>query len=283
MAVDFHSNMPVRDIVVIGTSAGGIAALQTVFAGLPRDLPAAVFVVIHMSPDTPSVLPRLLERAGPLPVHAAVDGEPVRGGNVYVASPDHHLLIEDGRVRVARGPKENRHRPSVDPLFRSAAVSYGRRVIGVVMTGALDDGTAGLRTIKQRGGLALVQDPAEADFPSMPRSAIENVAVDRVLPLREIPVALAELAGKPVDGTAPPDAAAETEALMATGEPESTDKLGKPSAFGCPECGGVLWEIDDAQLLRFRCRVGHAYSADSLVVEQTEGVEDALWAALRAL
>ena len=186
-----------HDIIVVGASAGGVEALQTLVRGLPADVPAAMFVVLHMSADAPSMLPQILNRAGPLPVAAAVDNEPIAPGRVYVAVPDHHLLIERGRVCLVRGPKENRSRPAVDPLFRSAARAYGSRVIGVVLTGALDDGTSGLQAVKGRGGLAVVQDPAEALYTGMPRSAMEHVAVDYCMPLAEIPALLARLAVEP--------------------------------------------------------------------------------------
>jgi two-component system chemotaxis response regulator CheB len=211
------------------------------------------------------------------------DGQAIEHGTVYVARPDHHLLVEEGRLRVVMGPKENRRRPAADALFRSAALAYGPRVVGVVLTGALDDGTAGLHAIKRRGGVAVVQDPEEADFPSMPRTAIENVDVDHVLRLADMPATLVRLAGEPAGPLPRPARELVTEVKMAAGDMEDVAALGRPSTYGCPECGGVLWEIDDQHLLRFRCRVGHAYGAESLLAEQDEGVEDALWAALRAL
>src|SRR6185312_5574063 len=166
--------LAVRDIIVIGCSVGGVEALQKVVGGLPAGFPGSLFVVLHIAPETYSVLPNILSRAGKLPARHAVDGELIRQGSIYVAPPDHHLVLEDGRMRLTRGPKENRHRPAIDPLFRSAARWYGPRVIGVVLTGALDDGTAGLMCIKNNGGLAIVQDPEEAFCSSMPRSAVES-------------------------------------------------------------------------------------------------------------
>src|SRR5215469_4343326 len=167
-----------RNIIVVGCSVGGVEALQKLAAGFPQKFHASIFVVMHLAPQTTSVLPDILNRSGKLPASHPRDGEVFRTGHIYVAPPNHHLVIEDGRMRITRGPKENRHRPAVDPLFRSAARYYGRRVIGVVLTGALDDGTAGLLSIKRRGGVAIVQDPGEAMAADMPRSAVENVAVD---------------------------------------------------------------------------------------------------------
>jgi two-component system chemotaxis response regulator CheB len=279
-----------RDIVVIGCSVGGVEALQKLVAGLPKDLPAAVFVVLHLSPQSTSVLPQILNRAGKLPAFHPLNPEPVLPGRIYVAPPDNHLVIEDGRVRVTRGPKENRHRPAIDPLFRSAARWYGPRVIGVVLTGSLDDGTAGLLAIKRRGGIAVVQDPKDAMAPGMPESALEAVSVDHVATLEQIPELLRKLVMVEVmqnrNGKGKSSRLKkETEIVelddMAAIEDEN--RPGTPSAFGCPECGGVLWELDEEEILRFRCRVGHAYTAGSLSVEQADGVESALWAAMRAL
>ncbi len=282
--------MTARDIIVVGGSAGGVDALQQVVAGLPADLPAAVFVVVHVPPHGPSALPRVLSRAGRLRAVHPHDGQSITPGTIYVAPPDYHLVVKPGHVRLTRGPRENRHRPAADALFRTAARSYGRRVVGVVLSGALDDGTAGLLAVKEAGGVAVVQDPADALYDGMPRSALEHVPVDHALPAAELPALLARLATEPLpepDGGDPPlPPGAEQEADMAELEPGATHdphRSGTPSVFGCPECGGVLWELHGNDLLRFRCRVGHAWSADSLVAEQADGLEAALWSALRAL
>lgn len=278
-----------RDIVAIGASAGGVDAITRIVAALPENLDAAVFVVVHTLPHGPGYFAALLDRAGPLPAAYPEDGDPIERGRVYVAPPDRHLLVQHGRVGVVRGPKENFTRPAIDPLFRSAALAYGPRVTGVVLTGGLDDGTAGLVAIKARGGIAVVQDPAEAREPSMPRSALEHAAVDHCLPLAAIAPLLAELAGRP----APPDGAypvpdwIEAEAEIA-GAPTMQDRLkmeeiGEPSPLSCPECGGVLYEMKIGELSRFRCRVGHAYSARSLMAEQAATLEATLWAGVRAL
>ena len=279
--------MAERNIVVIGCSVGGVEALQRLVGPLPRDFPAALFVVLHLPPESTSVLPEILTRAGSLPALHPRDGEPIRTGRIYVAPPDNHLLIEDGKVRIKRGPRENRHRPAIDPLFRSAARWYGARVIGVVLTGSLDDGTAGLLAIKKRRGIAIVQDPKEAFCRQMPRSALETVDVDYVAPIDRIPQLLQELVPAEVAGNGAGKSSRlkkETDiAELDMDAIEDENRPGVPSSFACPECGGVLWEMDGEEMLRFRCRVGHAYTAGSLSVEQTEAVEGALWAAMRAL
>jgi two-component system chemotaxis response regulator CheB len=278
-----------RDIIVIGASAGGVEALVELVRGLPADLPAAAFVVLHLPAHATSVLPSILNRAGALPAVHPRDGQAIQPGRIYVAPPDHHLLIKDRHLRVTRGPRENRHRPAADVLFRTAARSCGRRVIGVVLSGALDDGTAGLMVIKRQGGLAVVQDPAEALYPSMPSNARDHVAVDHCLPVAQIAPLLARLVNEPVEepaGGEPVSDELNQEAEMAeldAAAMQDPHRAGTPSAFGCPECGGVLWELRDGELLHFRCRVGHAWSPDSLLAEQSEALEAALWTALRAL
>jgi two-component system chemotaxis response regulator CheB len=277
-----------RDVIVIGTSAGGVEALRELASGLPPGLPAAIFVVLHIPPTAPSLLPNILNKVGPLRADHAIDGEPIEHGRIYIAPPDHHLLVERGRARVVRGPKENRMRPAADPLFRSAAYAYGSRVVGVVLTGGLDDGTAGLAAVKRRGGVAVAQDPDEALYAGMPRSAVENIDVDYCLPLVDIAPALARLAATPApdDVAYPVQEMLEIENRIARAEESDmadVQKLGKLSAFTCPECSGALWELHDGELLRFRCHVGHAFSAESLMADQSEALESALWAALRSL
>lgn len=275
-------------IIVIGASAGGVEALTKLVASLPADLPAAIFVVLHVSPEGTSVLPRILNRAGPLQAMHPKHGQAIEPGRIYVAPPDFHLLVKRGYIHLARGPQENRHRPAIDPLFRTAARAYGPLVIGVVLSGSLDDGTAGLLAIKMRGGVAIVQDPDDAYFSGMPRSAIENVEVNYILPASEIAPVLEELASQSLseEKVNPVSGDIEIESDMAELDPiavHKDDRPGTPSGFGCPECGGALWEIKESDYLRFRCRVGHAYSIDSLLAEQSEALEDALWSALRAL
>jgi two-component system chemotaxis response regulator CheB len=282
--------LPKRDIVVVGASSGGVEALIELVSGLPEELPAALFVLVHLSPESPSVLPKILDRSGPLKAVECEDGARIRPGHIYVACPDRHLLTENGHVRLVRGPKENRHRPAADALFRSAAVAYGSRVMGVVLTGALNDGTVGLRDIKRRGGVAVVQDPDDALFSGMPRSALEHVKVDYCLPLSEIPPLLARVVREEVpaeeEGAYPVPDDMEMEDRMTRVDsrtPENVEKLGHPSGFTCPECEGPLWEMRDEDVLRFRCRVGHAYTAESMLSGKTEALEAALWTALNTL
>jgi two-component system chemotaxis response regulator CheB len=280
--------VPEHDIIAVGASAGGVEALKALVEGLPANLPAAVFVVLHIPVHSPSQLPNILSRAGALTTVHARDGAPIRRGQIYVAPPDQHLLVERGRIRVVRGPRENRHRPAVDPLFRTAALAYGPRVVGVILTGALDDGTSGLLAIKQRGGVAVVQDPDEALYAGMPRSALEHVAVDYCMPLAEIAPLLVRLTGEPSqeEGAYPMPEEMAQEARLAEMDMAALtddDHPGTPSAFSCPECGGVLWELRDGDLLRFRCRVGHAYNPESVLAGQSERFEEALWSALKTL
>jgi two-component system, chemotaxis family, protein-glutamate methylesterase/glutaminase len=280
--------VPGHDIVVVGASAGGVETLIKLVNDLPADLPASVFVVLHIPAQSPSLLPQILNRSGQLKVVHPRNGEAIQRGCIYVAPPDQHLLVEQGHVHLVRGPKENRLRPAIDPLFRTAAAAYGPKVVGVVLTGSLDDGTAGLLAIKRLGGVAIVQDPDEALYPSMPFSALEHVAVDYKLPVSAIGPLLVTLTREPMDKEGdyfvPEDM--EIEVKMAEMDISTLDgnmKVGTPSVFSCPECGGVLWEIRDGDLVRFRCRVGHAYSIESMMAAQSEGVEEALWAALKTL
>ncbi len=280
--------MPKHDMITIGASAGGVEALVKLVGSLPGNLPAAIFLVLHIPAQSPSLLPNILNRAGQLHVLHPVDGQAIQYGHIYVAPPDQHLLVEEGMVRIVRGPKENRHRPAIDPLFRSAARTYGTRVVGVILTGSMDDGTAGLLAIKRRGGKAVVQDPQDALFSSMPRSAIAHVEVDHVMPLSDIGPLLAQLVHDEAAGQRdfPISKDMEMEAKFAAmdmREGQNRENVGTPSAFSCPECGGVLWEVHDGDLLRFRCRVGHAFSVDSVLAGQTEVIEEALWTALKAL
>jgi len=275
-----------RDIVVIGASAGGVQALQELMRGLPGDYAGSVFVVVHTSASSPGILPQILDRAGLLPAAHAEDREKIRPGHIYVAPPDYHLVIEDGHVLVTRGPKENGFRPAVDVLFRTAARSYGPRVVGVVLTGMLDDGTAGLLAIKRRGGVAIVQAPADAVFPSMPESAMRYVDVDAALELSDIPQMLARLAHERVEPESEAPMPEDLEADISELDREALERsssLGTPVPFSCPDCGGVLAEFYDGDMLRFRCQVGHAYSPESLLACQAETTDRSVWAAYRAL
>ncbi|MDQ2714821.1 MAG: chemotaxis protein CheB [Chloroflexota bacterium] len=288
--------MPGCDIIVIGASAGGVEALMELVKSLPRSLPASIFIVLHIPPHNLSVLPDILSRAGLLPALHPEDEDAIVPGHIYIAPPDHHLLLERDQMRVIRGPRENRHRPAIDPLFRSAALTYGSRVAGVILTGALDDGTAGLLAVKNQGGLTIVQNPDEAFFSNMPRSALAHVDVEYVLPLAAIGPLLTRMArryeGAPARGALSSNtlhagaqqADMDTEiGIVEMDMPHDAHPPGTPSAFSCPECSGVLWEIHDGYLLRFRCRVGHSFSVESMLAEQSDTLEKALWAALKIL
>ena len=279
--------MPTEQIICVGASAGGIEALKTLVAGLPADFGAAILVVLHSSSEAPGILGNILDRAGALPAANAVDGERIRPGHIYVAPPDYHLLVEPGLVRLTRGPKQNRFRPAIDPLFRAAASVYGPLAVGVILSGSLDDGTAGLRAIKQLGGTAIVQDPEEALYSSMPRSALEHVRVDYCLPVAEIASVLTRLAGGRVMDEEVREVPEEMDIEnRIAGEEDSIEvgvkKLGDPSSYACPECHGVLLQLKDENPLRFRCHTGHAYSVRSLLAEVTEKMEESLWSAIRS-
>ncbi|MBV8544615.1 MAG: chemotaxis protein CheB [Acidobacteria bacterium] len=281
--------MPPSKIVVIGASAGGIEALKEIVQRLPAGFDAPILVVIHIPPDSPSMLPKILDRAGPLRVKSAEEGEEAANGVMYVAPPDRHLIVEaNGTLRTPRGPRENRSRPAVDPLFRSAALAYGPRAIGVILSGTLDDGTAGLLAIQRRGGISIVQDPEDAAYPGMPTSAIANVIVDHIVPLddiaRQIEISLHQKI-RDVQGNGEV-AQMDLEKKIAQMDAKALrgdERPGEPSAFSCPDCGGVLWEIKDGELTRFRCRVGHAYSPETALAAQGDKLEEALWGAMKTL
>ena len=261
-----------RDLVVIGASAGGVEVLTRVVKGLPKDLRAAICIVLHIAPGSPSMLASILGRAGPLPCRPARDGDRLRQGVILVAPPDHHLVVEDGHVRLTVGPRENGHRPAIDVLFRSAAAALDSRVVGVVLSGTRDDGSAGLAVIKSSGGATIVQDPKEAMYAGMPAAAIANVAVDAIVPSELVASTIAAM----VKGEDPPGG-------PASEDPKPDPPSGEQVNAVCPECGGVLTERREAGVLQWECLVGHRYSPDTLIDAQAESVEGALWAALRAL
>ncbi len=260
--------MTKRDVVVVGASAGGVEALKELVAGLPHDFPASVLVVLHVPANGGSALPTILDRHGPLPAKHAEDGDRLEPGRILVAPPDRHLIVYDGRVTLSRGPRENGHRPAVDVLFRSAAKAMGARVIGVVLSGALDDGAAGLVAVGLRGGLGVVQDPDEALLVSMPRSAIEAADPEYVVRVREIPKVLASAVDQDVaDVHQPASELMEMEAAMADLDLDALNangRPGEPAGLSCPDCNGSLFEIHEGGLARFRCRVGHAWSPGGL-------------------
>ena len=279
-----------KDIVVIGASAGGMEALQKVVSRLPADLPASVFVVWHLSPGLKSILPSVLNRSGPLRAVHPRDGDRIERGRIYVAPNDHHLLLENGYVRLTKGPKENRFRPAIDPLFRSAAYIYGPCVIGVVLSGALDDGTAGLYTIKLRGGTAVVQEPADAMIRSMPLNALEHTSADYTLPADGIGDLIPRLVREEAPALPKLDSDEEEKIRLEVKIAEGSDALednvtrfGELSQFTCPECRGVLTMLREGKIVRFRCHTGHALSSSSLLQGANEIVEQKLWDGVRAL
>lgn len=284
--------MPINSkVVLIGTSAGGLNALRRLLGRLPPDFPAAVLVVMHIGSHY-SVLPKILGRDVGMPVRHAEDNESVVPGAILIAPPDHHMLVEDGLIRLSRGAKENFARPAIDPLFRCAAVYYRENAIGVILTGMLDDGTIGLQAIKAYGGVALVQDPNEADEPEMPRSALQYVQVDDCMPLDGLAQRLIELTALENTAQRPePKATAdwdktEVQSRFALTERTDIDDLGRiatPAGIACPECHGGLWQIDGASPLQFRCHTGHSYTEQTLLNGEDSAIEDAVWAAVRAL
>lgn len=265
--------MPQRDIVVVGASAGGLAPLRDLAWGLPADFAGSVFVVLHLSPEVDTYLAQILARAGPLPAVEVVDDLPIEPGRIYVASRDRHLVVEPGRVRSVIGPRENRHRPSIDVLFRSAAAAYGDRVIGVVLSGALSDGTAGLHAVKTAGGVTVVQDPEEAEQPWMPASAMRGAPIDHCTQVEKIPALLVALSAEPAGERAPAPVLPLAQRA----------KTGPVAHFACPDCNGTLFEVREGELLRFRCRVGHSFTEDGVASANAANLERALWTALRIL
>ena len=275
-------------IITIGASAGGIPALKSLLGALPGDLDAAVFIVQHMAPDAPSVLDQILARSTSLRVRFARDRDAIEHGTVYIAPPDHHLLVKEREVRLLRGPRENRARPAIDPLFRSAAVAHPGFVIGVVLSGFLDDGAAGMVAIKQCGGVALVQHPEEALESEMPEWALEALegAVDAVAPVADLAGHIARLVGSVAarPAVAPRAVTAEVRMLEALDNGLGLgNEVGTLVPVSRPECGGPLSEIDDPCVRRYRCHTGHAFTATALLAEQAAHVERALWAAVRSL
>jgi two-component system, chemotaxis family, protein-glutamate methylesterase/glutaminase len=283
------------DIVVVGASAGGVETLLNLVRRLPKDFPAAVLIVQHLYPHRQSAIREILSESSKLPVFEATNGKKITPGQIYVALPDHHLIVENQKLKLFRGPKENFNRPSIDVLFRSAAVEYGPRTIGIVLTGDLGDGASGLRAIKAAGGRVIIQDPNEALHPSMPLTALREVSPDAVLPLEKIAEELVELTKQPVKTMKskkkstkkqPKQKLAEKELEKSKLTPEeiaSEGDVGVPSVYACPDCKGVLWEIRDGELMRFRCRTGHGYLPEVLAERQSDNIESTLWAAMTAL
>jgi two-component system chemotaxis response regulator CheB len=274
-------------VIVIGASAGGLNAVGEVTSQLPKDIDASIFIVLHLSKAAMGdILLSRIQKNSTLPCKIAEDQEPLRKGQIYVAAPDTHLLVKEDKVLIGQGPPENRFRPSIDVLFRSAAVSHGEKVIGIVLTGFLNDGMVGMQAIKRSGGYCLVQDPNEAEYPDMPLSVLESIEVDYVLPLAKMGHAILErINTAEIKGVSPPqDVVAESRlserAATAVAE---VRKLGEQTMYSCPDCGGRLWQIEDGKLKHYRCQIGHAYSENDLRLKQAELTEQTLWAAVRMM
>ncbi len=289
--MESKKSMMKRSIVVVGASAGGVEALSALVSQLPANFDASVFIVMHLSPDYPSQLPEILQRVSALPVTRGIDKDTIQPGHIYVAQPNHHLLLESGRIRITVGPKENRFRPAVDVLFRSAAWAYGPQVTGIVLTGALDDGSSGLAAIKARGGLAIVQDPEEALVSSMPENALKYVAVDHVVSVTHMGRLLERLVCEPVKTANQEEKDRMSQqmdsevgiAMGDNGRMRELMALGEFTPFTCPECHGVLVKIVEGKLTRFRCHTGHAFTLNYLLSEVTQYNEDVIMTALRSL
>jgi two-component system chemotaxis response regulator CheB len=275
-----------RDILAIGTSAGGFDALRFLASEFSRDFPASVLAVIHLSSQFHSTLDAILTQAGRLPATFAQDGEKIERSHIYIAPPERHLLVEGEELRLGSGPRENNARPALDPLFRSAALCCGPRVVGAVLTGMLGDGAAGLSALKQSGGITVVQDPSEAAFPQMPTTALTRSKPDYVVGLPGMPALFEKLVRQPAGQPSPVPEGIEYEVEVARGgrgKMKEMDRIGRRSVFACPDCHGVMWEIDEGELVRYRCHVGHAYSAELMSIALDENLTRALGSALRAL
>jgi two-component system, chemotaxis family, protein-glutamate methylesterase/glutaminase len=261
--------MATRDVILIGASAGGIVAMHQLLAVLPADLPASVFLTLHLSPYFSSNLDQVLGRSSQLPVKTAEDLLPIERGTVYVAPPDRHLVFADGVMRLERGPKENLHRPCINVMFRSAAEQYGERAIGVILSGLLDDGAAGLWEIQQRGGVTIAQDPEDAEYPSMPPAAIQGFKVDYVARLAEVGMLLDGLTRQTIDEVKNPTAEV---SVM-----ERTNQV-------CPDCGGAMQLARmGTGLEEYRCHVGHRMAPESMIVSKEETVQWSMWNGLSQL
>lgn len=272
-----------HDVVVVGASAGGVEALRRFIGALDEGFTGAMFVVLHLPTNAHSALPDILRRAGTVEVTHATDGEVPEAGHVYVAPPDVHLLLRPGVMRLVRGPTENGHRPAIDPLFRSAADAYGSRVVGIVLSGVLDDGTDGLLAVARSGGLTAVQAPDDALYPAMPQSALDNVPIDVVAPARELGGAIQRLLALERPPRPRPDSELVDQVEAALEPGGALEMQGLPSRFTCPDCGGSLWDVGADEPGKFRCRVGHSWTTLGLLERQAETLESALWTALRAL
>lgn len=282
--------MTTRDIIVVGASAGGVSALKDFVRHLPKDFKASVFIVLHIPAYSETRLPWILNQAGPLEAIAPVDGAPIEPGKIYIAPNDHHLLLEDNKVIVRRGPKENKFRPSIDALFRSAAYVYKERVIGIILSGMLNDGASGLWTIKQQGGIAIVQKPEDAEQPQLPVNVLEHVEADYLIAAADMGPLIAGLVKEPPVKrnmfNEEELKRLETEVVIATRDNAfemGIMNMGEFTPFTCPECHGALVRLVEGNILRYRCHTGHAYTSNSLLAEVTESIESMLWQSMRGM
>jgi two-component system chemotaxis response regulator CheB len=274
-----------RDVMAIGTSAGGVEALLFLAKAFRPNFPAAILITIHLSSHYRSSLDKILTGAGPLPARFAQDGEPAKKGHIYLAPPGCHLLFDGDRLVLGTGARENNARPAIDPMLRSAAICCGGRAVGVVLTGTLGDGASGLWALGQCGGITVVQDPHDAAFPEMPMTALNRARPDHVVPLAQMPALLDSLIQQPVGETRPAPERLRFEVEVARNGPSSMsdmDRVGRRSVLSCPDCGGVMWEIDEDDLIRFRCHVGHAYTAELMSLALDDNLRRALASARRA-
>ena len=279
------ASAPMKDIIAIGGSAGSGAVLKRLIGDLPADLPASVFISTHIPPNSPSFLSEILSSRTTIPVSQAIDGQPVERGHVYVAAPDRHLLLVDSTIRLGEGPRENMVRPAIDPMFRSAALAYGSRVVGVVLTGMLNDGASGLHAIKSCGGTAIVQNPMDAEAEQMPLAALEAVDVDHVVPAGDIAQLLVGLSGSDAGPSSRPSEELRLDVQIAAGARLGSDnlrRLATPSALSCPDCHGVLSEVRDSRPLRYRCQIGHGYTAE-ILASHGDDVDEAVRVAMRVM
>lgn len=278
--------MPNRDIVAIGASAGGVEALKFLTSELPAKFDATVLITIHLAEDYVSSLDHILTRSGPLPAHFARGGDKIERGHIFIAPPSRHLLLDGDRIELGSGPRENNARPAIDPMFRSVALCCGARGIGVVLSGMLADGAAGLLALKQSGGITVVQEPDDAAFSEMPASALRRAQPEHIVTLAALPALLKKLIQQPPGRPVPEPERLRFEVNVAKRghfNMSDMDRIGRRSVLACPDCHGVMWEIDEGDLLRYRCHVGHAYTAEAMKFAIDENLARALGSALRAL
>jgi two-component system chemotaxis response regulator CheB len=282
--------MQTRDIIVIGASAGGVTALKELVSSLPADFKGSIFIVLHIPAYSESRLPSILSKAGALPALHPRDGDRIEPGKIYIATNDHHLILDKNKIVVRRGPKENRFRPSIDALFRSAAYVYGPRVIGIILSGILNDGVSGLWTIQQHGGITIIQDPKDAEQSQLPENAQEYVEADYILAALDMAPLIAGLTKEPAPKknkfTLKQLELLKMEIIIATKDNAfemGIMNMGEFTPFTCPQCHGSLVRLAEGKLIRFRCHTGHAYTASSLLAELSENVEGQLWMSMRGL